>query len=206
LPPAGTPRHPVLRGLDRTDIISFGGTLLDVTAVPEALVPLTFVPPLPIYPPEFCWMRTPQTTRPALVLRDDRAGGRVAYLPADIDRCAARYQLPDHLDLLANLARWAAGDNIPLAVSGPGYVDCHLYRQDGRTLLHLVNLTHARGWPGYVEEHPPVGPFQIAVECDRPIREARMLVAGSRLAAQRDGRWVRFTLPSLADHELIVLE
>ena len=36
--------------------------------------------------------------------------GRIAYLPADLDRRYARDNLPDHGDLLANLVRWAAGE------------------------------------------------------------------------------------------------
>ena len=28
--------------------------------------------------------------------------------------------------------RWAAGGDIPLAVEGPGLIDCHLYEQSGK--------------------------------------------------------------------------
>ena len=41
---------------------------------------------------------------------------------------------------------WSAGrraTRFPLAVHGPGLVDCHLYRQHKRLILHLVNLTNA---------------------------------------------------------------
>jgi len=30
-----------------------------------------------------------------------------------------------------------------LSVEGPGPIDCHLYQQPGRLILHLVNLTGA---------------------------------------------------------------
>src|SRR5438876_990471 len=94
------------------------------------------------------------------LMLNDRAGhGRVAFLPADLDRRFARDNLPDHGDLLANLIRWAARDHIPLSVEGAGLVDCHLYRQPGRLILHLVNLTSAGAWRQPVHELIPVGPL-----------------------------------------------
>ncbi len=64
-------------------------------------------------------------------------------MPADIDRRYERQHLPDHGDLLANIVRWAAADAIPIEVRGPGLIDCHLYTQAGRFILHLVNLTNS---------------------------------------------------------------
>ena len=135
-------RHAVLKGFEETDILPFGGTLEAMRIEPDAIVPLTFIPPFPIYPPETSWMRQPKTNIPAVVLRD-RGEARVAYLAADLDRRYGRDNLPDHGRLLANIVRWAAGDRIPLEVRGPGLIDCQLYRQPGRLILHLVNLTNA---------------------------------------------------------------
>jgi hypothetical protein len=59
--------------------------------------------------------------------------------------------------LLANLVRWAAASRIPLEVRGAGLIDCHLYRQPGRVILHLVNLTNAGAWRSPVDELIPVG-------------------------------------------------
>ncbi|MDP9371501.1 MAG: beta-galactosidase, partial [Chloroflexota bacterium] len=129
-PPSGA-RHPALQGFDETDLLPFAGRLEVVRAAAGATVPLTFVPPFPIYPPELSWMRQPRTDVPALTLNAPAGGGRVAYLAADLDRCFGRDNHPDHADLLANVVRWAAGDSLPLAVAGPGLIDCHLYRQPG---------------------------------------------------------------------------
>ena len=85
-------------------------------------------------------MREPKTDIPGLVL-SQRGSSRIAFMPADIDRRYAAEHLPDHALLLANIVRWAAGDRIPLAVDGPGLIDCHLYEQPDRRILHLVNLT-----------------------------------------------------------------
>jgi hypothetical protein len=47
--------------------------------------------------------------------------GRVAFMPADIDRRYFRDSLPDYADLLANVVRWAASGNIPLRVKATAY-------------------------------------------------------------------------------------
>jgi len=86
-------------------------------------------------------MRLEKSDNPGLIL--NTAKGHVAYLPADIDRRFGRENLPDHGDLLANLARWASGGDIPLSVEGRGLLDCYLYKQPGRVILHVVNLISA---------------------------------------------------------------
>ncbi len=90
-------------------------------------------------------MRQPTSDIPGLVLSEHGAS-RVAYLPADIDRRYAREHLPDHARLIANIVRWVANETVPLAVEGTGFIDCHLYEQPGRTILHVVNLTSEATW------------------------------------------------------------
>jgi len=158
-PPVTGARHAVLKGFDETDIIPYGGTLSSLRLAADVTVPLTFIPPFPTYPPETSWMRQPKTDIPALVL-SQRGSSRVAFMPADIDRRYAREHLPDHGDLLKNVVRWAVGEDLPLMVEGRGMIDCHLYKQGERLLLHLVNLTSAGTWRAPVEELIPVGPIK----------------------------------------------
>ncbi len=170
-------------------------------------MPLTFVPPFPIYPPETSWMRSPSTTLPALVLNERPGGGRVAYLPADVDRCYGRDNLPDHGRLLANLSRWASRDRIPLRVEGVGLLDCHLYRQAGRLVLHLVNLSNPGAWRQALHELIPVGPFSVAVQLPDGVggRSARLLVAdGTATTTVADG-WATLEVPRILDHEVVVI-
>ena len=75
-----------------------------------------------------------------------------------------RDYLPDHANLLANLVRWTASDNIPLSVQGPGLIDCHLYQQQGRLILHLVNLTSSGTWRSPIDELIPIGPLKVKVK------------------------------------------
>ena len=118
---AGGERHVVLAGFEKTNILAFGGSLVDVKARPEASVLTTLIPDFPVYPPETSWMREPRTDRPCVVARRLPAGGRSLYFAADIDRAYAAWGLPDHARLLANGIRWTAGLKLPLESTGRGF-------------------------------------------------------------------------------------
>lgn len=206
-PTGSEPRHPVLRGFEKTNILAFGGVLLEVKPGSAAVVPLTLVPDFPVFPPEDSWMRVPRTDIPGLIL-SQRNSARIAYLPADIDRRFDHGNAPDHGDLLANLVRWAAGDSIPLEVQGPGLIDCHLYRQQERLILHLVNLTSAGTWRTPVHESIPVGPLTVGVKLLEGVRgqRLRLTVSGETSAPLRRDGWARFEVKSIVDHEVAVIE
>ncbi|MBN2394728.1 MAG: beta-galactosidase [Anaerolineae bacterium] len=199
-------RHPILAGFDDTDIIAFGGTLEGAAPDADVDVVATYVPAFPIYPPEFSWMRAPRTDIPAIIVREHPEGGRIVYFAADISRCYGRQRLPDHGDLLANAVRWAARDTLPLSVEGPGYLDCHLYRQEGRSILHIVNLSACRAWPGYVEESLPAGPVRIALRLDDGFtpQRASLQVSHQMLPVHSTEGWAVVELPAIVDHEMLV--
>jgi hypothetical protein len=206
LMPSSAIRHPVLRGFEETEILAFGGSLMELRVDDSAIVPLTFIPPFPIYPPETSWMLEPKTNIPGLILNTLPNGSRVATLPADLDRRFGRDGLPDHADLIANLIRWAAKEVFPLAVTGPGLIDCHLYQQPSRLILHLVNLTSAGGGRQPVNELIPVGPLHIKIRIPKDLTPSRIrfLVSEKEITLQQRDEWATFTLESLADHEVVV--
>jgi hypothetical protein len=200
-------RHAVLRGFEETDIVAYGGSLTSLRVDKNAVVPLTFVPPFPTYPPETAWMREPRTDIPGLVL-SEHGKSRVAYMPADVDRRYCREHLPDHARLLANVIRWAAADRIPLSVEGTGLIDCHLYQQPGRMILHLVNLTSEATWQAPLDELIRVGPFTIAlpVPSGQSKPRARLLVAGGAPALEIASGRASLEITSILDHEVVMLE
>ena len=205
-PERSASRHPVLRGFEATDILAFGGLLSQVTPQAGSEVPITLVPSFPAYPPETSWMREPRSNIAALVLRDD-GRRRTAWLAADVDRRFSRDNLPDHGDLLANVVRWAASDDIPLRVKGAGLIDCHLYRQRDSLVLHVVNVTSAGSWRSPVHDLIPVGPFEIGVRLEDgdAARGVDLLVAGRKAGiAEKDG-WAIFELDRVSDHEVAVI-
>jgi hypothetical protein len=152
-------------------------------------------------------MRQPKTSIPGLVL-SQHGRGRVAYMPADIDRRYALEHLPDHAALLANIIRWASDDAAPLTVRGVGLIDCHLYEQPGRTILHLVNLTSEATWRAPVDELIRVGPFDVSVRVPRGMSRpsARLLVSGRPVPVTLDGEQARLTVESILDHEVIAID
>jgi hypothetical protein len=196
-------RHPALKGFEQTDILPFGGTLTALRLDPGVTVPMTFVPPFPVLPPETSWMREPATNIPGLVLKD-----RVAFMPADIDRQYARNNLPDHAQLLANLVRWAAGGDIPLQLEGRGLFDCNLYTQPGRVIAHLVNLTDTGRMPITDDDMVPSGPLKFALKLPAGVkaRTVKMLVAGRTLVPLIANGWARIAIPSILDHEVLLIE
>ena len=200
-------RHAVLRGFDETDLLPYGGSLPPLKVDTKAAVPLTFVPPFPTYPPETAWMRQPKSDIPGLVL-SEHGNARVAYMSADIDHRYAREHLPDHARLLANIVRWAVHDNIPLSVEGTGLIDCHLYEQPGRMILHLVNLTSEASWRAPLDELIRVGPLKVNIRLPTQFTKprARLLVSDAPVPVSVSSGTARIEIQSILDHEVIVLE
>ena len=200
-------RHQVLEGFEETDILPFGGMIETIQTDPGSIVPMTFIPPFPVYPPETAWMREPKTELPGLILSSHTKGGHIAYMPADIDRRFARDNLPDHGNLLANLVRWAAQDKIPLKVDGRGLIDCHIYLQPGRVILHLVNLTSAGTWRAPVDELIPIGPLQVKIRLPDGVRgnRAQFLVSKTTASLIVDHGWGAFQVQSILDHEVALI-
>ncbi|HEX3357574.1 MAG TPA: beta-galactosidase [Tepidisphaeraceae bacterium] len=208
-PAINAKRHLILAGFEETDILPFGGTLASLSVGAKAQVLATFVPAFPSSPPETVWMRQPRTDIPAIVANES-APGRVVYLAADIDRKFANNNFPDHGDLLANAIRWAAKDNIPLSVQGAGLINCELYRQENRLILHVVNLTSAGSWRAPVQELIPIGPLQIGIRMPNgmQVKSCRTLVAGNGAVIRSENKsgMLRFELASIMDHEVVIIE
>jgi hypothetical protein len=206
-PAINSKRSAVLQGFEETDILPFGGMLDPIRVDPGAEVVMTFIPSFPVYPPETAWMRTPKTDIPGLILKTTPEGSRIAFSPADLDRQFGRYNLPDHGNLLANIVRWASKGNIPLKVEGNGLLDCQLYRQAGRLILHIVNLTSAGTWRQPIDELIPVGPLKIDIRLPESVsgKEVRLLVADRRMQASATDGWCRFDISAIADHEVVVI-
>jgi hypothetical protein len=132
----------------------------------------------------------------------------VAFLPADLDRLYSRNNLPDHAALLANLVRWAANGGIPLQVEGRGVFDCNLYTQPGRVIAHVVNLTATGRMPVTDDDLVPSGPLKFGVRLPAGVRgrSVRMLVANKNVTPVLAGGWARVAIPSVLDHEVLVIE
>ena len=152
-------------------------------------------------------MRQPKTDIPGLILN-----GRVAFLPADIDRRYNRDSLPDYADLLANIVRWAANGDIPLRVEGHGLFDCNLYTQPqetskpARVIAHIVNLTATGRMP--IDELIPSGTLKVSVRLPEGVRgrTVKLLVTGKSVQPAISAGWLQTDISSILDHEVVVIE
>ena len=91
----------------------------------------------------------------------------------------------------ARLVRWAVKDDVPVQVEGSGLIDCHLYEQRGRFVLHLVNLTNVSAWRTPVHEVVPIGPVRVRVRMGSVSSRAkvRSLVSGDSLRGDVSEGW-----------------
>jgi len=103
--------------------------------------------------------------------------------------------------------RWTARENLPLQVEGAGFVDCHLYQQQNKLVLHLVNLTSAGTWRAPVEELIPVGPLSVRVKLSDGVRgnHLQLLVSKRSTKTTVKNGWLHFNLPTILDHEVAVM-
>lgn len=200
-------RHSILKGFEQTDIYPFGGTLTPLKVSEDAQILMTFIPEFPTYPPETAWMRVPSTDIPGLIINTMSNGSRIAFMPADIDRQYARFNFPDHGDLLANIIRWSIKDELPISVIGPGLIDCHLYKQTGRLIIHLVNLTSTATWRQTLDEYIPVGPITVKIKLPNGISGdfPNLMVTGQRIVGNLSNGWSSFQISTILNHELVIL-
>ena len=206
-PEVTSERHPIFKGFDKTDIIPFGGLLESVNVEPGARVLMTFIPGCPILPPEDAWMRIKKTDIQGLIVNTTAKGSRIVFMPADIDRQFARNNYPDHGNLLSNIIRWVTKDDIPLVVQGAGLVDCNLYHQPGRMILHIANLISAGTWRAPIDEYIPIGPITVNVRLSKDVRgrNVNMKVSGQKATVTVSNGWCKFRINSILNHEVIVI-
>jgi hypothetical protein len=84
---------------------------------------------------------------------------------------------------------------------------CHVYRQPGRLILHLVNLTSAETWRQPVHELIPIGPLQVQLKLPADARRvrARLLVSGKETTAGAIAGGIGFEVKTILDHEVVVI-
>jgi hypothetical protein len=200
-------RHAILKGFEETDILPYGGLLQPMRVDAGAEVLMTYIPQFPTYPPEKSYMREPVTDVPGVIVRSTDKGGRIAFVPADFDRQFGRFNHPDHGNLLANIVRWSVKDDLPMTVEGAGLVDCHLYNQTGRMILHIVNLTSAATWRQPLDELISIGPLTVKVRLPKTVggKNLKLLVSKQKVVPAVANGFTTFQLRSILDHEVVVI-
>lgn len=182
--------------LSLTNILLLNGAFAVTADQPGAA--LTFIPPSMFGPPEYIHADLRETQTPALLwLMNQRA----AWLPWDLGEHYYRLSLPAHAGLFYDLLDRLLPER-QLTTNAHPLVEFSLLEQHGRWLLHLINLT-GHSQTGYFAPHEQ---RDIDVTLRLPARTARALHLGRRLSVRREAERLRFRLPRLGEHELIVLE
>jgi hypothetical protein len=162
--------------------------------------PLTLVPPSMFGPPEFIHIDMKETDTPAIVFKQ-LGRGAIAWIPWNLGGMYYRHSLYSHAGLFRDvldrlkLPRQIRTDAHPL-------VQLSLMRQERRTLLHLINMS-GHSQTGYFAPIPMTG---IRVEVAGNFKSARTLRSPGNLPVRLKNGFAEFTIPRLADYELVVLE
>jgi hypothetical protein len=205
----GDRTHPLLRGLADAERIINGVHRVDVEPTAKLpVVPLTLVPSYPDLPMEEVYPRVPKTDIAEVYLREN-GKSRVVYFPWDIDRTFWEVMCADHGKLLANAVDWAANEERPVTVKGPGVLDVTLWRQKDSMTVHLVNLTNPMMMKGPFREFIPVGPERVRVRLPEGKRAAKVqfLVArGTPPRTEERAGWLEVTVPSVLVHEVVAID
>jgi hypothetical protein len=161
--------------------------------------PLTLVPPSMIGPPEYIHIDQQDTAKPAMMTYDI-GKGRIVWIPWDAAGLYMRHSLPAHAGLLRD-----AIDSLmtrrQIRTNAHPLVEMSLMRQQGRTLLHLVNVSgHSQS-----AYHAPLPMSGIDIAIDGRHASAKLASSGAALPVEfRDG-YSRVKVPMLDGYELIEL-
>lgn len=205
-----TLRHPheSLAGLEDVARTVASVKRVHVRADGAAQVPLTLVPSYADLPMERVFTDVTETDIPMALCRSFESGGRVVYLPMDLDRTFDELALGDHLRLLAGMVRWAAPGAYPMQIAGPGLVDIAYWEQDGSRAAHLVNLNNPMTMNGSYREVLPSGPYEVTLALPAGARPqtVRLLEADTDAAFDVRADRLLVTVPQIGVHEIVAID
>lgn len=80
--------------------------------------------------------------------------------------------------------------------------------QPGRVIAHVVNLTATGRMPVTDDDLVPSEPLKLGIRLPVGVggRSARMLVSGKGATPALSNGWARLVIPSVLDHEVLVIE
>lgn len=199
-------KHEILRGFENTSILPGGEYRVPVAAANMEPV-LGVISSYPAFPPEMVFPQSPAANEPAIVLRE-RQSSRLVYIPGDIHRSFWRSGNPDLSTLIGNSVRWLLRGQAPVTVEGDGILEVFAWETEPGVALHLLNYTNPNMLRGWFTETYPVGPQKVRLELPENIHGSRVrfLRAGSSMPLRRTGNSAEFTIPSVRDYEVAVIE
>jgi len=189
--------HSRFPSLKDTDLLMLSGPFTETEGSGAAL---TLVPPSMIGPPEKIHVDMKDTAIPAVVSAKFGQGEAI-WVPWELGALYYRLSLPAHAGLFHDLI----GQLYPerqIKTNAHPLVEMTLMQQKGRKLLHLINLS-GQSQTAYF---PPVEMRDIRVELGGDYKSARTVRHPAVLPLEKRGAYTAFTVPALADYELVVIE
>ena len=190
--------HALFPSLKDTDLLMLNGPFTELEASGAAA--LTLVPPSMIGPPEKIHVDMKDTTIPAVV--STKLGkGSVTWVPWELGTLYYRHSLPAHAGLFRDLIGQLYSQR-QLRTNAHPLVGMTLMQQRGRKLVHLINLS-GQSQTGYFA---PIPMREIRVELLGDFKSSRTVRNAAVLPLQKRGGYTVFTVPTLSDYELVVIE
>jgi hypothetical protein len=190
--------HSLFPSLKDTDLLMLNGPFTELESSGPG--PLTLVPPSMIGPPEKIHVDMKDTAIPA-VLFAEIGKGALTWVPWELGALYYRQSLPAHAGLFRDLLDRLYPQR-QLRTNAHRLVGMTLMRQPGRTLVHVMNLS-GQSQTGYFA---PVPMQNIRVQLQGDFKSARTVRNPAVLPLLKRDGYTGFTIPALADYELVVLE
>lgn len=199
--------HPILEGLEHANRIINGIYRLETSPLSDFPEPVTLIPSYPDLPMEHVYPRTGETHQREVYLRG-QGNSRIAFIPWDIDRTFWDILASDHGRLLANIVRWAAKDELPVRVEGPGVVDVSSWLQEDSMTVHLVNLTNPMMLKGPYRELIPLSTQKVSIQMPdgKELRSVKLLKVNKTVELEVKDGIVHLEVPTVLDHEIIAID
>jgi hypothetical protein len=190
--------HAMFPSLKDTDLLLLDGSYTEVEG--DGSKSLSLVPPSMIGPPEFIHIDMRDTSKPGIVFKD-LGRGQVAWLPWDLGAHYYRVSLPSHAALFHDVVERLYPKR-QLTTNAHPLVEITLMQQGDRTLLHLINLS-GHSQTGY---YAPLKMSDIRIEVAGSFKTATTVRNPRQIATQMREGYTVFTIPEMADYELVVMK
>jgi hypothetical protein len=201
--------HALLRSLAHTNLVILDSEYTELKPAAPAdgeRIPaaLTLIPPAMTGPPELVWLDKVETEIPGLFFAN-HGRGRLAWIPWRPGQSYYRYSSPGHAGLVLDLVDHLLEGKRQLTTDAHPLIEVTVMQQlaTHRVLVHFVNVS-GHSSTGYF---PPIATGPIQVELAGSFALGRAVKANTALETQATaaGR-TRFTVPSVRDYEVVVLE
>lgn len=195
--------HAVLAGLEGTELVpaDFHYCAAKSRDDAHAEIPLTLYPSFRVFPEGLSYSLTRKTEVP-LCSANAFGAGRTVYFNWPIDKAFWKVGYTDHRTLIANAVEWVRGAAPRIEAEAPASLDVTVREQNGRTLVHFVNLTGGRR---LLSEVVPVRDVAVRIPGKAP-RRAFLLSTGARLPLREEADRSAVVVPEIRDYEVLVIE